>query len=229
MKANRERFEGSTVLDIGTGSGIIALYAARLGAVKIVATDISEAAVECAGLNAERFGYADIIEPRLVSPADMSAYSVIGPDERFDVIVSNPPYFLDYDAEVNTDETDTGDLGFSIIRGLERHLAAEGRVILLYGSTFYHQIIVKFAQHLGYDVRNYDPEILYSDEVLTLCNAYLQRILEREGLGPEDLRFGKGDITALVPRVSKLEEDDERPRPYYRGIIVIRNADESED
>jgi predicted RNA methylase len=229
MNAHREQFEGSTVLDIGTGSGIIALYAAKLGARKVIATDISETAIECATLNAERFGFSETIEPRLVPPSDMSAYSVVEPGQRFDVIISNPPYFLDFDASANTDETDTGDLGFSIIRGLEHHLAHDGEAVLLYGSTFYHQIIVKFAQHKGYSVDHSDPAILYSKEVLTLFNSYLQRILEREGLGPADLRFRKGDITALVPRQSKLEDANDRPSPYYPGIIVIKNTEPGEE
>jgi predicted RNA methylase len=229
MKAHREHFEGSAVLDIGTGSGIIALYAAKLGAKRVIATDISETALECTRLNAERFGYSEIIEPRLVPPSDMSAYSVIDPGEKFDFIISNPPYFLDFDAAANTDETDTGDLGFSIIRGLKHHLTPGGQAVLLYGSTFYHQIIVKFAQHKGYAVDHHDPAILYSKEVLTLWNYYLQRILEREGLAPDDLRFRKGDITALVPRKSKLEEGKSRPDPYYSGMIVIKNMEPGED
>ena len=41
MAAHRDWFRGKSVLEIGTGSGIIALYAARLGATRVVATDIS--------------------------------------------------------------------------------------------------------------------------------------------------------------------------------------------
>lgn len=40
-----------TVLDIGTGTGILSVYASKLGAKSVLALDISENAVSCAGIN----------------------------------------------------------------------------------------------------------------------------------------------------------------------------------
>lgn len=91
MRAHAEFFRGKTMMEIGVGSGINSLYAARLGAKKIVATDIDPAAAECARINAERLGVDSVIDVRLVSPDNMSAYAVIGDDEKFDIIFSNPP------------------------------------------------------------------------------------------------------------------------------------------
>ncbi len=118
MAENAERFAGRRVLEIGTGSGVIGLYAARLGASAVVATDIDPLAIEVARLNAERLGVASVMDVRLVPPEDLSAYSVIRPEEKFDVIISNPPYSLDYAAEENSPVVDRGDLGLSIILGL---------------------------------------------------------------------------------------------------------------
>jgi len=74
-------------LDVGTGSGAIALSLAREGRFRrIVATDVSAAALEVARENAERLGLADRVEFRegpLFEPVR---------GERFDVVVSNPPY-----------------------------------------------------------------------------------------------------------------------------------------
>src|SRR5215216_1789195 len=121
MKGQSHLFKDKTVLDIGTGSGIIGLYAAQLGAKKVIATDISEEALSCARLNAKNLGFDSVIETRLVKPPDITAFSVIKPDETFDVIISNPPYTLDLDASANSTIIDRGDLGFSIVRGLESH------------------------------------------------------------------------------------------------------------
>jgi SAM-dependent methyltransferase len=153
MKENAARFAGKSVLEIGTGSGIISLYAAKLGATKVVSTDISEQAVRCATRNASRLGADEIIDVRLVPASDISAFSVIEPGERFDVLISNPPYALDLDATENTPLIDRGDLGLSIVRGLDAHLNPGGVAILLYNSLFYHYVMVKFASYEGWEVR----------------------------------------------------------------------------
>jgi hypothetical protein len=146
-------------------------------------------ALKNAAENAKRFGVASVIETRLVPPSDMSAYSVIKPDEAFDIIISNPPYSLDLEADKNTAVTDRGDLGFSIVRGLETHLEPGGRALLYYGSLFYHQVMVKFARHEGFDVRNHSSSIVTRGEAETLFNAYLSRLLQHEKMEPDAFRF----------------------------------------
>lgn len=75
------------VLDLCTGSGVLAVSLAKeLPAARVVATDVSEPAVALARRNAERNGVADRVEVRL---GDL--WEPVG-DERFDLIVSNPPY-----------------------------------------------------------------------------------------------------------------------------------------
>jgi SAM-dependent methyltransferase len=75
-----------SVLDLGTGCGIQALHASRF-ARRVVATDISERALEIAALNA-RLNGIDSIEFRLGSLFEPVA------GERFDRIVSNPPFVI---------------------------------------------------------------------------------------------------------------------------------------
>ncbi len=84
------------VLDIGTGSGVLAVALARnLPAARLVAVDISAPALAMAKRNAEKLGAADRIEFR-----ESDLFAAVGPDERFDLIVSNPPYVsrAEYDA-----------------------------------------------------------------------------------------------------------------------------------
>lgn len=87
-----EGHDAHTILDIGTGSGAIAVsLAARLRDAAVRATDISVAALEIAHENARRNGVevellrADI----LAEPAEWEG---AWDDGTFDVIVSNPPY-----------------------------------------------------------------------------------------------------------------------------------------
>jgi release factor glutamine methyltransferase len=82
------------VLDLGTGSGAIAVALAReLPAARVTATDVSAEALAVAGRNAGAHGVADRI--RLVRGDALAAVA----GERFDLIVSNPPYVAERDAD----------------------------------------------------------------------------------------------------------------------------------
>jgi release factor glutamine methyltransferase len=75
-------------LDVGTGSGCIALaLAAENPFVRLVATDVSAAAVEVARRNAARLGLGERVDVRRADLLDD-----LPPQQRFDLIVSNPPY-----------------------------------------------------------------------------------------------------------------------------------------
>ena len=76
----------SQVLDMGTGSGVGAIFAARHGA-QVTAVDINPDAVRCTRLNALLNDLApriDVLEGNLFGP-------VIG--HRFDMILFNPPFY----------------------------------------------------------------------------------------------------------------------------------------
>ena len=64
MAAHNEIFRDKVVLEIGTGSGIISLYASQLGAKKVVSTDINPAAVATATANAEALGFGGRMQVR---------------------------------------------------------------------------------------------------------------------------------------------------------------------
>ncbi len=75
---------GRHVLDLGTGSGAVAIAAARGGAGSVTAVDLSLRSVAAARVNAARHGVRiDVRRGDLFAP-------VAG--RRFDLVVSNPPY-----------------------------------------------------------------------------------------------------------------------------------------
>lgn len=224
MRDHAELFAGRRVLDIGSGTGVIALYAARLGAASVVATDIDPAAIGAIRQNAEKLGLEGVVTARLVPQQNPTAYSAIEPGEMFDLILSNPPYSLDLDATRSTPLIDTGDLGFSIVRDLSRYLAEDGRAVLLYNSLFYHRLMVKLARHFGHDVRHHDAYGITTWELQALFDTSLRRVLEREGIDLGAFDFDDAELPVLVRR-----GDDDRVDPLvdgrrgvYRGLIVIR-------
>ncbi|MGA2033103.1 MAG: peptide chain release factor N(5)-glutamine methyltransferase [Thermoguttaceae bacterium] len=76
------------IADVGTGSGIIAICAAKLlPAARVTAIDASDAALALAVTNAAQHQVADRIE---FLSSDL--FSAVPAERRFDFIVSNPPY-----------------------------------------------------------------------------------------------------------------------------------------
>ncbi|CAM5457552.1 HemK2/MTQ2 family protein methyltransferase [Streptomyces avidinii] len=74
---------GAAVLEIGTGTGALALQAARRGA-RVTAVDVSWRAVATARLNALR--------QRLPLRVVYGDFASAATSSRFDLVVSNPPY-----------------------------------------------------------------------------------------------------------------------------------------
>ncbi len=73
---------GEAVLDLGTGSGILAMVALKLGAVRAVGLDNDPVAIECAAENAAINGFGDELELRVASMSE--------PDPAgYDLIVAN--------------------------------------------------------------------------------------------------------------------------------------------
>ncbi len=124
------RSEPLRIADIGTGSGCIAVaLASELPNAEIFATDISVVALEIAKRNATRHGMASrihFVETNLLD-------ALAGVAQRFDVIVSNPPYIGRADAfalqrEVRAHEPEialfAGDDGLAVYAPLIRDASA---------------------------------------------------------------------------------------------------------
>ena len=79
---------GKKVADVGTGSGILALAAARAGATSVVAIDINPNAAESAAQNA----YVNGLGGRVMAVGS-DLLSALAPRPTFDVILSSPPSF----------------------------------------------------------------------------------------------------------------------------------------
>ena len=117
------------VLDLCTGSGAIAVSLAQeLPAARVVATDVSAAAVALARRNAERNGLSERVDVR---EGDLWA-AVAG--ERFDLIASNPPY-----------------IASSVIPTLSAEVRREPVIALdggADGMAFYDRICAAAREHL---------------------------------------------------------------------------------
>ena len=130
------------VIDVGTGSGILAVtLALESPTSRVVATDVSAAALAQAADNVARFDLSDRVELRHAALLGTDS------DDRFDLVVSNPPYVAERDRpglmpEVRDFEPEValfgGRDGFDVIRALlpaaERGLRPGGWLVMEVGA-----------------------------------------------------------------------------------------------
>jgi release factor glutamine methyltransferase len=74
----------TTVLDLGCGSGVSGLTAARQGC-RVTATDINPAAVRCTQANA-------LLNNLTIDTREGDLFAPLG-DARYDLVIFNPPYY----------------------------------------------------------------------------------------------------------------------------------------
>jgi release factor glutamine methyltransferase len=125
---------GASVLDLFTGSGALAIAAAKDGAVRTTAADISRRAVANARLNA----LVNRVPTRVVR-GDM--FDPLA-GERFDLILANPPYVPSESAELPSNGIsrawDAGPDGRALIDPLcadaPTHLNPGGSVLIVQSS-----------------------------------------------------------------------------------------------
>ncbi len=122
-------------LEIGSGTGLISLLCLHSDAKSVIATDINRTAVANSRYNAAMMNLDKNFEVRQVDPASPGAFAVIKDTEKFDLIVSNPPW-QDGRVGVPLDHAYV-DPNFaimdSLLDGLPQHLRLGGRCLLAYG------------------------------------------------------------------------------------------------
>ena len=153
---------GAKILDVGTGSGAIAVALAKsIEGAEITAVDISDIALEIAAENAERNG-VNIAFYKADALGDMSSLG------EFDIIVSNPPYIpqsdivrmernvVDYEPHTALFVADDDALCFY------RSIAQNGVKMLRMGGALYFEIYEQF----GKQIRQMLEQMGYNDIVV---------------------------------------------------------------
>lgn len=119
-----------SILDIGTGTGVIALMLAQKSNARILAIDIDKEATEQARLNAEQSKFKNI-EVLNSSFQDLASHSI----EQFDLIVTNPPYFTDSlksQSQTRTLARHNEHLSFEdLLNGVKKMLHPKGKFYLI--------------------------------------------------------------------------------------------------
>ncbi len=156
------------VLEIGTGTGFIAMVASKKTG-KVIATDISDYAIKCAVKNAVtnkayniELRKGDLFEP------------VCG--EKFDLILFNTPYLPTSEDEKLNDELnaafDGGLKGREIIdqflNDVNDHLNEKGRVQLVQSSLANNKETVSKMRELGFEAEITAREKCFFEEIVVI-------------------------------------------------------------
>jgi methylase of polypeptide subunit release factors len=181
------RRHSRATLDLGTGSGILSLSAARHSDV-VIATDLNARAVACARFNARLNGIENIevLSGDLFAPVS---------DRRFDLILSNPPFFItpqmDYLFCDNSMELD----------GLCRRLVKEAPQHLYEGG--YMEMLCEWAQVKGQPWEERVAEWLQD----TGCDAWVMKGLTQD---PEEY---------AQHRIRETSQDSSQDAANYAGYM----------
>lgn len=143
----RQHLDGKSVAEVGTGSGILALSAARAGATHVVALDINPNAVRAAQQNAKLNGLDGVVSAR-----QSDLFSSVPVSEQFDLIISSPPSF-EGEAKDLADRAWHAGPGYCFIRPLFEQayprLKEDGEMLLLLSSDTNIALMKFLARQAG--------------------------------------------------------------------------------
>ena len=212
-------------MDVGTGIGIIGIYAAVLGASKVVSTDIDPLAITYAGLNAQTVGVDGVMDIRNVPANQPQAFSVIKPGEKFDVIIANLPYVTEIHGPVTPNmRRDNGELIMSLIDGLREHLNKGGHAIIFYRTLFSQSFAVGYAKMKGYAVRFHRIDRIGEPELNLALQTLMTDLQRARGIDPAkmDLYFRlNSEARTSRPPTEPLFGALDADKNYYGGVTII--------
>ena len=172
LAENLEIKSGQSVLEIGTGSGIVAMYASRLTE-KVTATDINFDAITLAESNfkANNIDNIELLFGNLFEPVK---------NRKFDVILFNTPYLPTEEGEVLEDNLnyafDGGLNGRKVIdlflNEVKNHLNDGGIVQLIQSSLSDNDETLNKLDELGFIAEIAKKEHYFFEDIV-LINGYL--------------------------------------------------------
>jgi methylase of polypeptide subunit release factors len=192
LAASLDIEEGSVVVDVGCGSGVLAIVAARLGAAKVYGTDAADGTVEVASANAEAQGVGgiteffegDLFDPL---PSGLQADVIIGdvsgiPDE----LAKESGWFP---SGLSGGATGA-ELPMRMLQDAKRLLRHGGKLFLPTGSLQDEQSVIQEARSLFESIR------LLSERQIPLASALVEH--------PALLRLRRAKVIDLSQRGSRL-------------------------
>jgi release factor glutamine methyltransferase len=219
---------GDSVLDVCTGSGLLAVAAAQAGAGDVTAVDLSRRAVLAAGVNARLNGVR-------IDARRGDLFGAVA-QRRFDVIVSNPPYVPSpEDHRPARGASRAWEAGFDgraildrICAQAPRHLRPGGSLLLVHSSVCGEKHTVGALRDAGLSAEVVARRRGPLGRLLSArANLLTERGLLAAGASEEELLFVVGRLpTAIAPDPEPATIVPYRDGPYVvSGSFVVRDQE----
>jgi tRNA1Val (adenine37-N6)-methyltransferase len=149
------------ILDIGTGTGVIALMLAqRFTAAKVDAVEIDEIAAQTADRNFKGSPFADRLT---IYSQDFETYFDQFPERKYDLIISNPPFYIDSLKSPGAKKTlaKHTDIDFfeKLIKAISKYLTLDGCCWLIFPTALIETITALATEGL-----------LYPQKIINICS-----------------------------------------------------------
>ncbi len=144
------------VLDVGTGTGVQAIIAAKRGAKKVLAIDIDDNSLENARENIKLHKLEGVIE---LKKSDL--FNELNKENRFDLIISQLPFAdVNYSSPVGHFLFDADfKLHERLLKEGQSHLKAGGKILISSGDVANEKKLNRLIKKYNYKVLNIEEEI----------------------------------------------------------------------
>lgn len=148
--------KGAEILDVGSGSGVLAVYACMAGASRCVALDINADAVRNTQANAQKHGFSDQIDARI-----SDGLAALSSNEQFDFVIANlPGRSLDAKDVVEGAQWDGGyRVHKTFFTSIGKHLKDGGQILMAKANYPEINDLLSFTGKLGFAVKILDKEL----------------------------------------------------------------------
>jgi len=167
QRLKKENHQPLKILDLCTGSGAIGISLKNaLKTADVTLTDLSEAALAIAQINADRLCAGEVT----LILSDL--FEAIPKGETFDLIISNPPYIPEKDMQDLAEDVKNfeptmalvgGNTGFDfydrIIEGAKAYLKPHGKLVLEAGDN-QDLMLIKHLEQRGYAIIQLIPDLI---------------------------------------------------------------------
>src|SRR3989338_6194709 len=194
------KFAKGRTLDLGTGSGILAIEAAK-HAKEVIAADINPDALKEAKMSAKEIKNIQFISTNLFS-------KIKG---KFDCILFNAPY-LPSNQAFPDEALDGGKKGYEIVLSFLNqsinHLENSGNILIIFSSLSKPKVILQEAENLLLDYELIESQHVFFEDILLFRLSKSPLLIDLESRGLKSIRWfskcKRGSIYTALKKSAKV-------------------------